>query len=91
MTAATNDFVSHLDNLTAPAAHWFAVTPSDSTDMTHATRGILVGTSGNVAVNTVGGESSVTIYSLVAGIVHPIRATRVLSTGTTAANIVGCY
>jgi len=72
---------------TAPAGGAFAITPNDSTDLTRLTRGLYVGVGGNVAVRI--GGVDVTFSNLAAGVVHPLRVTRVLSTGTTATNIVG--
>ena len=70
-----------------PISYGIAVTPSDSVDLTNPCRGIYVGVSGNVAVVLAGGET-VTFVNLVAGVLHGIRATRILSTGTTATSIV---
>jgi hypothetical protein len=68
----------------------FAITPDDNNDLANPTRGIYVGSAGDVAVVMVNGES-VTFSTLAAGIVHPIGVKRVKSTGTTAANIIGVY
>ena len=67
-----------------PAAHAAAVTPHNTNDLTTATRGIYVGASGDVKVDMLGGETGITFVGLAAGIIHPIRATRIYSTGTTA-------
>lgn len=72
-------------DLTVPAGGAIAVTPSDSTVLS-GVRAIYVGTGGNVAV-TVGG-SDVTFVNVSAGLILPVRATKVLLTGTTASNIV---
>lgn len=66
-----------------------AVTPSDATIIA-PTRGIYVGVAGNVAVKLLNG-TTVTFTAMVTGIIHPIRATQVLSTGTTATSIVAVY
>lgn len=67
-----------------------AVTPSDSTDLPlGATRAILLGVDGNIAVDYPNGTSD-TIY-LIAGVVHPIQVLRVKSTGTTATGIKAGY
>lgn len=64
----------------------FSVTSSDSANL--AEPGFLyVGTSGNVKVDTLDGET-VTFNSLAAGIVHPILVKKVYSTGTTASDIL---
>lgn len=75
---------------TSPAEHAFAVTPHDTNAVTHDTRGIYVGVSGNVKVTTIGGEA-VTFVGLAAGVIHPIAAHIIWSTGTTATSIVGVY
>jgi hypothetical protein len=75
--------------LNAPASNLFAITKSDVTVFTQATRGIYVGTAGDLAVVTVGGDT-VTLKNAAVGW-HPVRATKVLSTGTAAADIVGAY
>lgn len=83
-------FSSWKAGLESPAEHAVAITTSDSVDLANATRGLYVGVSGDVKVNTVGGDT-VTFVGLAAGIIHPIRATRVYLTGTDAVNIVGVY
>jgi len=74
----------------APASNAFAVTPNDSTDLTHAARALFVGGAGNVKVDTLGGDT-VTFTGVLAGFVLPVRVLRVYSTGTTATNIVAVY
>lgn len=71
--------------LIAPQPDAFAVTPSDVT--TQPANALYVGTTGNVAVVTEAG-TTVTFSNVPVGIL-PIRVIQVLSTGTTASNIVG--
>ena len=75
-------------NLTSPAQHIEAITPADGTDLTFATRGIYVGTGGDLRVLTLGGDT-VTFPDVPAGVILPIRCKRVLATSTTASGIVG--
>lgn len=75
---------------TQPAEHAFAVTPHDTTSLTHTTRGIYVGVAGNVKVTMIGGEA-VTFVGLAAGVIHPIAAIIIWSAGTTATSIIGVY
>jgi hypothetical protein len=82
-----NTFNSALDS---PGKHAFAITPNDAADLAAATRAIYVGTSGDLAVIMVGGET-VTFPAVQGGTMLPIRATRVLSTGTTASGLVGVW
>ena len=71
-----------------PAVFAATVTPSDSTVLT-PTRGLYVGTSGNIAVQMSDG-SNVTFVSVPQGIL-PVRVVKVLATGTTASNIVALW
>lgn len=66
------------------------ITPSDSNDLGYTTRGICFATAGALRVDMVNGDT-VTFPSgaLAAGVIHPLRVTRVYSTSTTAASIVG--
>lgn len=63
-----------------------AVTPSDSEDLTYVSRALWVGTEGNLSVITAGGQT-VALANVNVGW-HPIRVSRIRSTGTTATDIV---
>ena len=73
-----------------PATNAVAVTPSDTVDLTYPSRGIIVGVAGNIAVNMMESGTNVVI-PVAAGVVHPLRVTRVYSTSTTATTIVALY
>ena len=78
--------------LESPAWTAAAVTPSDGADLPQiATRSLYIGGDGNLVVTMSGGGSNVTFVGLVAGTILPIRVDRVLSTSTTATNIVALY
>lgn len=81
-------FSTHSPALTSPATHGFAVTPSDSLDLAETTRALYVGSGGTLVLRLLSGQT-VTLAGVSAGSVLPLRADRVLATGTTAANIVG--
>lgn len=86
---AANDRYRDKDaGLVGPGDDAFAVTPSDSVDFTVAARALYVGVTGNVVVITKGG-TAITFTAVPAGMILPIRCTRVNSTNTTATNIVG--
>lgn len=85
-----DNFASWKAGLESPAEHAMEITPSNDTDLAISTRGIYVGVSGDLKVDTVGG-STVVFVNLAAGVIHPIRAKRVHATGTDATNIVGVY
>lgn len=81
-------FSSNASSLSAPATNAFAITPNDAADLPEVTRAVYVGTGGNVAVRLISGQS--VVFTGVSGsVILPIRADRVLSTGTTASNLIG--
>jgi len=76
---------------TPPARNAFAITPNDTNLLANLTRGIYVGGDGNIVLFMADDESSVTFVGVLAGTLLPLRVARVLSTGTTATNLVGVY
>lgn len=64
-----------------------AITPSDTAILADITRGIYVGGTGAVVVEFVSGRTA-TFPAVPVGTILPIQAVRVLSTGTTATNLV---
>lgn len=77
---------------TDSAGNAVAITKSDTVDISYGqTRGIYVGVGGDISVNMVGTGTAVVFKNAQAGSVLPIRATRVLSTGTTATDLVALY
>ena len=86
----SDTFRNYSGSLSSPAGSAFAITPSDSEDLSVYTRGIYVGGAGNVKLTTVGGDT-ITLNGCLAGTVLPIRAKRVFSTGTTATNLLAMH
>lgn len=80
---STNDRQSGLDS---PPAHAFALIAD--TDPPRPIRALMVATAGDVALITLAGETA-TLPALVPGMQYAIRATRILSAGTTATGLVG--
>jgi hypothetical protein len=81
-------FSSHSPGLESPAAHGFAVTPSDGADLADVTRALYVGGSGNLALTLLSG-ATLTFTGVAGGTLLPLRARAVKATGTTATSIVG--
>lgn len=81
-------FQTSSPSLSGPASHAFAVTPHDSNSLAETTRALYVGAAGSVAVTMASG-SNATFAGLAGGSILPVRATKVLATGTTATDIVG--
>jgi hypothetical protein len=65
---------------------WFAVTPSDTVDITERHSALVVGAAGTLAI--VDPRNLATIITVVAGQVLPVQVRRVNATGTTATGIV---
>jgi len=73
-----------------PAYQFAAVTPSNTTIL-RGVRALYIGGAGNVAVVGKDGGSAVTFTGVAAGTVLPVQASMVMSTNTTATNIVALY
>lgn len=87
---AVDKFEDHTEGLNSPASDYGAITADDNTDLDNLTRAIYVGGDGDLVVHDPEGNP-VTFASLAAGTLLPIRAARVLATGTTATGLVGIY
>lgn len=74
--------------VTAPATRSVAVTPSDVADLANVSRALWVGGAGNVAVMLLDDTVATTFVGVAAGTMMPLRVKRVMSTNTTATNIV---
>ena len=77
-------FQNHLPGLESPAVRLEAVVPNDDADLSVASRAIAVGTEGFVNLTTIAAGR----VFVVPGAPFPIRARRILATGTTAGQIV---
>lgn len=89
MTTAVSNAKSSFD-LLAGATSGEAVTPSNSDELTKFARALWVGTAGDIALVTTAG-TSLTFVGIAAGTMVPIQCKQVLSTGTTASNIVALW
>lgn len=77
--------------LEAPCVSAFAITPHDTNDLAITTRGLYVGGTGDVKVDMADTGTAVVFTAMAAGVIHPIRVTRVYNTDTDATAIVGVY
>lgn len=73
-----------------PAVGAQAVTKSDTTILNKGCRALYIGVSGDVAVETTVDGTAVTFKASPVGVL-PVAVVRVLSTGTTATDIVALY
>lgn len=76
------------DSIEFPAVRLRAVTPNDSTPLVFVAKALYVGTGGNVAIMASEDTAAVTLTNVASGSIIPVRALRVMATGTTATNIV---
>lgn len=74
--------------LTSPGIEAFPVAPSNSANLTHVTRALYVGSTGDVRLELVDG-SEVTFRAMQAGMMYPLRVRKVFRGGTTADNLIG--
>lgn len=68
----------------------FEITPDDNNNLPHPTIALYVGTSGDIKLTLVGGDT-ITLKNIGAGAWHPISAIKVFDEDTTADEIVGAY
>jgi hypothetical protein len=83
-------FSDYPTSLTAPARDAETVVPNDTTSLAVLPRALYVGQTGDVAARLAGGQS-VVFRNVQAGSLLPVRAARVMSTGTTAADILALW
>lgn len=79
----------HTADATRPAAKAVAVTPSDSTTLP-VTRGLYVGSLGDVVVDMAEEGTSITFANVANGTMLPIQVTKVKA-ATSATNILALY
>ena len=75
---------------TKPAVRAEVVTPSD-TALIQATRGVLIESQADLAVQMAEDSTSVVLKGLAAGVVHPLSVVKVLATGTGAVGQVTVF
>ena len=84
-------FGGYADAVGAPSRHVTPLTPSDSADLIDTPKGIYVGTGGDVkliAVDAPAAAPGVTFKNVPSGALLPVRARRVMATGTTASDML---
>lgn len=77
-----------MSGLIDPGDGAFDITPSDTVNLTIYTRGLYVGTVGDVKVDMLNGDT-VIFVALAGGIIHPLQVRKVYATGTDATDIIG--
>jgi hypothetical protein len=85
----TDPYSTYAAGPAGPAEHVFNITPSDIADLPFVTTGIYIGVGGSLAVIDRNSGVVANFSGLSAGTILPIRVARVMSTGTSAASLVG--
>jgi hypothetical protein len=67
----------------------FAVTPDDATELPTEVRGLYIGTGGDLVVQGIGTDTTVTYKNLPDASYVFVQASKVMATGTTASDIIG--
>lgn len=81
-------FASNADAPFAPSRSLAAITPSDGADLPVFAKAIYVGGAGNIVLRAIDDAGNTTLTGVTAGTIIPVRARRVLATGTTATGLV---
>jgi hypothetical protein len=84
----SDKFSEYTSGLSSPICGGFDIAPDDATDLSSVTRAIILGAAGDVAVVLKNGDA-ITLPALAAGVIYPVRVSRVLATGTTATGLKG--
>ncbi len=87
---AIDIYQNMVGGLESPARNAESLTPNDGADLVNTTRSIYIGAAGDVAVHMAGTTSPVIFRAVPIGVL-PIRADRVLATGTTAADLIALW
>ncbi|MDE1131271.1 MAG: hypothetical protein OSA49_06875 [Ascidiaceihabitans sp.] len=74
--------------LSSPICGGFDIAPDDVVDLPNVTRAIVLASGGDVSVVLKNGDA-ITLPGLTAGVIYPVRVSRVLVTGTTATGLKG--
>lgn len=84
--------MASVSNQSSPAVSAAAVTPTDNTTLTNGPcRAIYIGGPGDLAIIPYNDTVAVTFVGCYTGMVLPVMATSIQSTGTTATSIVALY
>jgi len=88
--SAIDSHAGQVEGLSSPCDNAATITPNNDTDLAYITRAIWVGGAGAINVTLAGGQT-VLFSGILAGTLLPLRITRVLSSSTSATNLVGIW
>ncbi|HCI06792.1 hypothetical protein N8Z32_02205 [Ascidiaceihabitans sp.] len=84
----SDTFGDFTPGLSSPICGGFDIVPDDAVDLQNVTRAIVLASGGDVSVVLKNGDT-ITLPALTAGVIYPVRVSRVLAAGTTASGIKG--
>ena len=83
-------FQNQSDNVDLQARKLLSISPDNAVDLVNLPKALYIGVGGTIAIIAADDTAAVTL-TVAAGSLLPIRAKRVLVTGTTATGIVGLF
>ena len=81
--------ISFAESPVSPSSNCYAITPSDTAALPLVTKGIYVGTGGDIVLRSYRGEADVIFKNVPSGGIIDVRASQIKATGTTAQDLVG--
>lgn len=81
-------FSDFADTISSPASMASAIVPHAANALPYTTKGIYVGTGGDITLRCARDAADVLFKAVPAGTILPVRATHVRAAGTTAADLV---
>lgn len=88
---AVDEFAKYTSGLESPARNVFSITPHETDELPFVPREIYVGGAGDIEMVAVDSDTAVILKAVPAGMRLPYRAKRIISTNTTATDLVGVY
>lgn len=85
-----DEYKSRTSSVSGPIRRGVAITPSDTVDLVEITRALSIGVDGDITVIMADDTVAVLLKNRSSGD-YPYMVKRVMTTGTTATNIVGLY
>lgn len=82
-------FETRTDSVFAPSRQPFAITPSDTAEISPLPKALYIGTGGDLTLRGIDGTDDVVFKNLASGDRLEVRAVHVRASGTTAQDIVG--
>ena len=83
-----DNFQNMQDTVSSPARSLIGVTPADGIPLAFVPKAIYVGAGGDLNVRCIEDQTATILRNVASGSILPIRAAEILSTGTTASDLV---